>query len=94
MPLIRSNVYMPTSAGAPVRSNSIHNIRGRGMGSILLRTGGAGGGSSYSSIDDYVSTTGQPIPTINGRGLGSISKKLEALTIKPTKKSKNIKFDL
>jgi len=94
MPMIRNNVYMPTTAGAPVRSNAIHYIRGRGIGSVLLRTGGAGGGSSYSSIDDYVSTTGNPIPSINGRGLGSISKKLEALSIKPTKKVKNIKFDL
>jgi hypothetical protein len=93
MPIIRNNVYMPTSTGGAVRPNAIHLIRGKGMGSVLLRTGGAGGGSSYASVDDYVNTTGRPIPT--GGGLGSISKKLESLSIKPSnKKIKNIKFEL
>ena len=95
MPLIRNNVYMPTSTGGSVRPNAIHLIRGKGMGSVLLRTGGAGGGSSYPSVDDYVSITGRPVPSISGKGLGSISKKLEALSIKPSnKKVKNIKFEL
>jgi L-aminopeptidase/D-esterase-like protein len=31
---------------------------GSGMGSVLLRKGGAGSASSYMDIDDYVATTG------------------------------------
>jgi hypothetical protein len=89
------HIYCPTSAGGRIKPTALNYIKGKGMGSVLLRTGGPGGGSSYSSLDDYVSTTGLPLPSISGRGLGSISKKLEALTIKPSgKKIKNIKFDL
>jgi hypothetical protein len=91
---LRKNVYMPTSTPSSLRPNAIHHIRGKGMGSVLLKTGGAGAGSSYSSIDDYVATTGRPLPS--GGGLGaSLSKKLEELKIKPHgKKAKNIKFEL
>jgi hypothetical protein len=64
-------------------------MEGKGMGSILLNTGGAGAGSSYSSIDDYINTTGNKIST--GSGLGE---KLNKLVVKPlTKKPQNIRFD-
>jgi hypothetical protein len=70
------------------------------MGSVLLNKGGAGGASAYESVGDYTATTGvnpyanSGISTM-GRGLGSMSKKLEELAIKPRKrKEKNINFNL
>jgi hypothetical protein len=63
---------------------------GMGMGSVLLNRGGAGAGSSYTSIDNFENTTGLTIPV--GSGLG---KKLESLIVKPlVKKPKNINFDM
>jgi hypothetical protein len=70
--------------------------KGEGMGSVLLRTGGGGAGSSYQDIDDYVRTTGinpyaraSKKPT--GTGLKNLSSKLEKLNIIPDKmKKKNI----
>lgn len=73
---------------------------GKGMGSVLLRTGGGGSASSYQDMDDYIRTTGiahpynrnrNPVP-LKGRGLGtSLSEKLTKLSIQPTnKKKKNI----
>jgi hypothetical protein len=83
-------VYMPTSTGGNVRMMGTR-MTGKGNGSILL--GGTGGGSSYSSMDDYINTMSTPVTT--GRGLGELSKKLETLMIKPSaKKSKNINFSL
>jgi hypothetical protein len=67
------------------------------MGSVLLNQGGAGGASAYESVGDYTATTGvDPYArTSTGRGLGSMSKKLEELTIKPRKrKEKNINFNI
>jgi hypothetical protein len=74
-----------------------------GKGAFLL-DGGLGGQSSYSSIDDYVATTGRAIRG-NGNGLAfspppkhlgmnkdSMNKKIESLMVKP--KTKNIKFNL
>jgi hypothetical protein len=67
---------------------------GTGMGSVLLRTGGPGAGSSYTDMDDYIRTTGinpytrpgvlQP----KGKGLQSLSSKLEKLAIIPDKHKK------
>ena len=84
-------VYMPTSTGGNIKMLGARKV-GKGMGSVLLSTGGPGTGSSYSSINDFVSTTGLPVPT--GRGLGNLSKKLENLIVKPSKKIKNINFSL
>lgn len=33
-------------------------MKGSGNGSVLLRQGGGGSGSSYMDIDDYIATTG------------------------------------
>ena len=63
-----------------------HHIKGTGMGDVLLNKGGAGDGSSYSSMEDYEHTMG-------GKGLAN---KLENLMIgKPfaLKKSKNIRLN-
>ena len=90
-------VYMPTSTGGNVKMMGTRTIRGGGNGSVLLNQGGAGAGSSYDSIDDYIQTTGRSIPMggSSGRGLGGLSKKLESLMLKPKdKKSKNINFSL
>ena len=65
-------------------------MEGRGMGSVLLNRGGAGGGSSYTSMDDYMNITGNT--PARGSGLG---KKLHKLIVKPlTKKHENIKFQM
>jgi len=64
-------------------------LMGAGMGSVLLNVGGAGGGSSYPSVQDYSATTGRQV---RGGGLGS---KLDSLVVKPlAKKPANIKFSL
>ena len=92
-------VYCPSSRYC---GNSRHTrgvMRGKGIGTMLL-DGGIGGGSSYESIDDYIATTGRnpniaSMGTRTGRGLGSISSKLESLQVKNQKtKPKNIKFHL
>jgi hypothetical protein len=66
---------------------------GRGMGSVLLNMGGAGGGSSYSSQDEYTRITGRPTP-LGGRGQGlGLNSKLEQLMVKPlAKKPTTIRF--
>lgn len=78
-----------------VVSGRIHRkkiMEGRGMGSVILNKGGAGSGSSYTSIDDYINTTGNSIPSARGSGLGE---KLHKLIVKPlTRKPQNIKFDM
>jgi hypothetical protein len=69
-------------------------MKGRGMGSVLLNRGGAGSASSYGSVGEYTEMTGVN-PYSSGRGLGSISKKLESLSIAPKKRrEKNINFNL
>lgn len=35
-----------------------HKFKGSGMGSVLLRNGGSGSGSSYDGWEDYQKTTG------------------------------------
>jgi hypothetical protein len=66
------------------------------MGSVLLRTGGAGGASSYSDMDDYIATTGiNPYARKGMEGSGmmkSLSDKLSKLNIEPKLhvKKKNI----
>jgi len=76
-----------------VVSGRIHRkkiMEGRGMGSVLLNKGGAGSGSSYTSIDDYMNITGNS--PARGSGLGE---KLHKLIVKPlTRKPQNIKFDM
>lgn len=63
---------------------------GCGMGSVLLNRGGPGAGSSYTSIDDYMKTTG--VNPTRGSGLGE---KLGSLVVKPLqKKVKNIQFSM
>jgi hypothetical protein len=71
---------------------------GRGMGSILLQSGGPGSASSYEGVEDYKDTTGRGLGLGLGCGLGinrsGLNKKLESLSITPSKqKPKNIKFN-
>lgn len=72
-------------------------ISGCGNGSVLLRTGGGGAGSSYMDMDDYISTTGINPYTragvTQGKGLSDkLSDKLSKLQIAPptTSHRKNI----
>jgi hypothetical protein len=91
--------YLPMS-NKRVSIGGRRYMSGRGMGSVLLNRGGAGGASAYESVGDYTATTGvdpygrSSVSSV-GRGLGSMSKKLEELTIKPRKrKDKNINFNI
>ena len=89
---------MPTSKShhvvLPFGGGTLHMGRkdsvGRGMGSVLLRTGGPGAASSYSDMDDYIHQTGMnpyaraaPQQTMrkNGKGLMSLGSKLSKLAI-------------
>lgn len=67
---------------------------GAGVGAVLL-DGGRGGQSSYSSLDDYVNTTGVN-PLARGQGLAKMNAQIEKLLVKPKgkKKEKNINFSL
>lgn len=100
-----AKIYMPMSGGT-IRTSTRKHINGRGA-TVLLNggLGGYGGGSSYSSLDDYINTTGiDPYlgePQSMGKGiknLSSINNKLENLLVKSNKrnpkKEKNINFNL
>ena len=87
-------VYMPTSTGGSVRMfhHRTKNMLGMGMGSVLLDAG-QGGQNSYANIPDYIQTT--HTNPMSGRGLDSLSHKLDNLMIKSSKrKHKNINFSL
>jgi len=90
-------------SGSSLRISSARHIIGGGNGSVLLRQGGSGSGSSYDSPLDYFETTGvDPYAQINsiGGGLGrsreSVNVKLGNLLAKTKrgKKEKNITFNL
>lgn len=84
-----------------MRHTKATNVRGMGMGSVLL-DGGLGGQSSYSSMDDYMNTTNKLVGSvIKGQGakqpLKNIIPRLEALSAlksKKAKKEQNIKFSI
>jgi len=79
--------------------SSMFRPMGEGIGSVLL-DGGIGGQSSYSSIEDYMNTTGrnpynnevsrtQKIQLTSGTGLSDkIAAKLSKLSLDKTKKTK------
>ena len=98
-------VYLPCGHQVSMHSK----MRGRGVGSVLLRHGGPGVGSSYSSLEDFQQTTGlNPFKqTLKGKGIGlrypegivpvkSIQSKIQSLISKPLKviKPKNINFTM
>ena len=69
-------------------SGRIHSphMAGCGMGSVLLNKGGAGTGSTYTSVEDYEKTTGNTV----GAGL---NEKLAKLMVQPlSKKPTAIRF--
>lgn len=69
-------------------------MTGKGMGSVLLSTGGGGAASSYMDMDDYIRTTGINPYTrgTSGSGMKGLHSKLSRLNIeKPSRpKMKNI----
>lgn len=72
---------------------------GKGMGSVLLNTGGAGSASSYIDIDDYIETTGRNPFGAKGqgiKGLNELSKKLSKINLQPTSnvRRKNITMNM
>jgi hypothetical protein len=94
-------IKLPMS-NATMRSHSGRVVmRGQGAGGVLLKLGGGGSASSYSDIDDYISTTGiNPYARAGvvktGSGLGkNLSEKLSKLSIIPEgSKRKNITMSL
>lgn len=88
---------LPFSNATMKASTSQVNAKGEGMGSVLLRTGGPGAGSSYMDIDDYIRTTGinpkarMSKQTSSGEGLKKLNSKLLKLQVEPQGvKRKNI----
>lgn len=79
-----------------------NKMKGTGMGSVLLNTGGAGSGSSYYSMQDYLATTGEKRSGTQGLGVGgAIEDKLSKLKLSnpkimdvPKRKPKNINFSI
>jgi hypothetical protein len=74
------------------------HVQGRGMGSVVIRKGGPGAGSSYQDLDDYIQTTGNNPANyassfsskISGMGISKkLSSRLEKLKLEPNKR-KNI----
>lgn len=92
-----NKAFMPASNAILKVSNKTHS-KGRGVGAVLL-DGGKGGQSSYSSLDDYINTTGinplsAPKPN-KGLGLESMNTKIKSLMVKSrAAKPKNINFNL
>lgn len=83
--MVKNNkMYMPN-----VRfSGQAHGRRvmhGRG-GSVLLQKGGPGGGSSYSGLDEYISTTGNN--PMSGNGLLPSMKEIKNFSKKVVKETK------
>jgi hypothetical protein len=91
-----------TTSGGSIKTSTMRHSRGRGFGAVLLDNGGTGSASSYPSIDEYISTTGEnPYAGLAssrslGKGINSMNKKLETLLVKSKKgkKEKNINFNL
>jgi hypothetical protein len=93
------HVYTPFGNSKHSQLPGFKNRIGRGIGSVLLQTGGPGAGSSYPSVESYEKTTGRhiPMPSLSGRGLApGLKSKIQALMPKPQKeqKRKNINFSL
>jgi len=51
-------VYNNTKCRRFAGNSSTHSMQGRGMGSVVIRMGGPGAGSSYSDLQEYIDTTG------------------------------------
>ena len=96
-----SNASMHSHTGK-VRSSGLGlaSLHGRGIGGVLLRPAGGGGGSSYTDMDDYIHTTGiDPYKRTgmskSGRGLSQLSSKLSSLKVnEPHSIRKNIVMNI
>jgi hypothetical protein len=64
---------------------------GKGMGSVLLNTGGPGSASSYIDIDDYMETTGRNPFGAKGQGIKGLAKLSDRLSKMDIQPSANIK---
>lgn len=91
-------------AGSGVKMKTLtRNFNGAGYGTVLL-DGGLGGQASYSSIDNYIETTGRNPKSSGkdfstdfsgGKGLSDkINDKLKNLNIDNRPKRKNIRLSL
>lgn len=94
-------IKLPMSNATMRSHNGRVVMRGQGAGGVLLKLAGGGNASSYSDIDDYISTTGiNPYTRAGtvktGSGLGKkLSEKLSKLSIIPEgSKRKNITMSL
>ena len=65
------HLYTPFTNTKHAQIPGYRNMFGKGMGSVLLNTGGTGSASSYTSVGDYERTTGIDIKGASvGYGLG------------------------
>lgn len=96
---LNEKIFRPHTISGKVITNK---MKGTGMGSVLLDKGGAGSGSSYYSMEDYLATTGEKRPHTKGLGIGgAIEDKLASLKLSnpkimeaPRRKPKNINFSI
>jgi hypothetical protein len=92
-----SRVYIPQSHHIGLTRHTKGSISGKGTTPLLL-DGGLGGGNSYVSVDEYVSTTGRNPMKVSGSGLAkSFTDKLAKLNIGKmpiSRKPNNINFSL
>jgi len=102
---VANKAYMTTGCGGAIYTHTRKHINGKGIGSVLLDggMGGASSGGSYSSLDDYINTTGiNPMSSQSsnslGKGIRSMNSKIESLLVKSKKhnpkKEKNINFNI
>lgn len=86
------HIVLPNT-GSKMRTLT-RSFNGAGYGTVLL-DGGLGGQSSYSSIDNYIETTGRNPRNPGGKGLSdNINAKLKNLSINTKPKRKNISLSL
>ena len=76
-------VYNNTRCRRFAGNSSTHSMKGKGMGSVVIRMGGPGAGSSYMDLQDYMDTTGNNpdnyVEEFTSRmGGGRISRKLSS----------------
>lgn len=94
-------VYNSTKCHRFAGMSPKQHVQGRGMGSVVIRKGGPGAGSSYADLQDYIDTTGnnpenyaenfsRRMSGIGGSGISKkLSSRLEKLKLEPSKR-KNI----
>ena len=93
-----SKVQLPHSNAIFTTRSKV--INGKGMGSVLLSTGGPGAASSYMDMADYIHTTGRQSKMPRERSgtgvksFGKLNEKLSGLKLDVQPRRKNITMSL